>query len=192
MTGRVGNVPLGRLGQILPVPDRIVSGGARLVGGHAYATCLRVGVYAPRDRPVVGRDVVAERQAHDHLPLVVRQVSVHLGAGRVACNPHAVGKHERAVQGQLALVELDADVLQTQAVDGHGSPDGKHDVLATDAGPVGQSNLVIAVRTGRRYDLLGPDRRTHDDTVTFEAGADGRRIGRMIAIVEAIVRVHDG
>ena len=122
-----------------------MTGGARLVDGHAHAAGLRVRVDGTRYRAVVRLDVLAERHAHDHLALVMSQVSVHLRSGRITCDPDAVGQLQRPVAWQAAVVQRHACVLEAQAVDRNGSPDRQHHVLAAHARAIGELDLVVVV-----------------------------------------------
>ena len=132
----------------------------RLVERHPDRRGLRIGVRRPRQRAVVGLDVLAEGHPDRQLALVVRLVGVQLRPGRVADDPEAVGDPQAAVaRVGRPPGRVDAVVLETEIVDRERAPHGQQHRMAGRRGPVVELDDVRPARRGRRRAPAAPGRR---------------------------------
>ena len=95
--------------------ERVLPGVARLIDRDTHERELRVRVHRPWQRTVVRLGVVSRDQPRDELPLVVREVGVHLGAGGVARDQQPLGDPHPSVPGVgVPRCPIDAVLLEAE------------------------------------------------------------------------------
>src|SRR5215207_9171988 len=95
-----------------------MAGSDRLIQPQPDATRLWIGVRGARDCREVGLHLLAERDVDHDLALVVGEMGVHLGAGRVADDERVLGYAKVIIWPESPLiVQRDADVFQPQTLE---------------------------------------------------------------------------
>ena len=99
--------------------ERVEALGDRSVQVQADEGQLRLRVGRPRQGPIVGRHVVAQRHPDGQLTLVVRLVRVQLRARHVPDQVHAIRDAQSAVVRQRgAVIGIDTHAVQPETFEG--------------------------------------------------------------------------
>lgn len=140
---------------------------------------------------MVGTNVLAEGDSDDDLALVVGEVGVHLGSGRIAGHVDADRDPEPVVGADAAVDELDPDGLEAEPGEGCGPADGDEELVTLGDRAVGEDETMGPVRTRGGLDPNGPGPEPEVDPVGGKGSSEGGRVVRMIAVVQPFVRVDE-
>lgn len=125
------------------------------------------------------------------IAFVVGEVGVELGAGGVAGDVDAVRDPEPIVGSETAVDELDPEGLEPERGEQWSSPDGEENLVALGDRAVGKNEPMRLAERRRGFDPDRPGPEPQLDPVGGKGSGEGGRVVRVVAVVEALLRVDD-
>src|SRR5439155_3467745 len=147
-----------------------------------------------RRRAEIGADLVAERDLHSGLALVVPQMRRELVTDAVADRVDVIGRAERVVDFQdVAAVVRDPRGVEAKGRERGrgGAPDVELDDRGLDRRAVRELHDVLATLSGTRPDALGTRVLAHVHSIAAKRLREQRGASRMVGRID-LPRAHQG